>query len=268
MATIYKEGSADRDMVRRIQETVGVAADGVWGPKTTAAVKAWQKAHSLKDDGVVGPATAARMGLSESVVKDWQGIRITKGYINTHISFSIGRPLKYIAIHYTAGRTSNAGAAMANRNVFLTRQASADFVVDDEQIVQVNPDIRNYYCWAVGDKKNPYSGGGRLHGVAMNKNTISIEMCSSLKPGTSATMANHEGWYFTDQVVDNTRNLVRYLMKRYGIPKENVVRHYDVSGKLCPGVPGWNHAPLYTKSGKETTMKNNSEKWQAFLASI
>ena len=29
-------------------------------------------------------------------------------------------------------------------------------------------------------------------------------------------------------------------MKEYKIPESNVIRHYDVTGKFCPGVVGWN----------------------------
>ncbi len=157
---------------------------------------------------------------------------------------------------------------MAAKKVFVSRSASADFVVDDEQIVQINPDLRHYYCWAVGDKRNPYSGGGRLYGVATNKNTISIEVCSSLRSGTTAAVPNHEGWYFTDKVLDNALRLVRHLMKQYGIPKSNVIRHYDVSGKACPGVIGWNDAAIYTTDGKVTARKSDSGKWAVFWGRI
>jgi len=50
--------------VAAIQRMVGVAADGVFGPKTQAAVVAWQRSHGLAADGVVGPLTLAKMGLS------------------------------------------------------------------------------------------------------------------------------------------------------------------------------------------------------------
>lgn len=271
MATIYREGSTDREMNKRIQKVVGVSADGVWGPKTTAAVKAWQKAHLLQADGLVGPATLAAMGLSEDAGRQTattEGITITKAPINQHITRCQNRPIRYIAIHYTAGSTSGEGAAMRNRNVFLKRAASADFCVDDKTIIQVNPDLKNYYCWSVGDKKNPWTGGGRLNGKAVNKNTISIEICSNLKQGASASAANHEGWYFTYKSLENARKLVKYLMKTYSIPKENIIRHYDVTGKLCPGVPGWNDGPLYTTNGVQTKEKNNSMEWERFWKSI
>ena len=42
------------------------AVDGINGPKTIAAVKKFQKKYGLTQDGIVGPLTAAKMGLSVS----------------------------------------------------------------------------------------------------------------------------------------------------------------------------------------------------------
>ncbi|QCG93975.1 lysozyme [Azospirillum sp. TSA2s] len=53
----------DGDRIKRIQSIVGVVPDGHYGPLTKAAVSRWQTAHSLQADGVVGPRTAAAMGL-------------------------------------------------------------------------------------------------------------------------------------------------------------------------------------------------------------
>ena len=53
---LLKLGSSGED-VKRLQEKLGVEAIGKFGPKTEAAVKAWQKANGLKDDGIVGDAT-------------------------------------------------------------------------------------------------------------------------------------------------------------------------------------------------------------------
>jgi peptidoglycan hydrolase-like protein with peptidoglycan-binding domain len=52
-----------RATVTDVQRVVGVSPDGVFGPKTDAAVKRWQRAHGLTVDGIVGPATAQAMGI-------------------------------------------------------------------------------------------------------------------------------------------------------------------------------------------------------------
>ena len=57
---ILKVGSEGAD-VKKLQEKLGVEAIGKFGPKTEAAVKAWQKANGLKDDGIVGDATWSKL---------------------------------------------------------------------------------------------------------------------------------------------------------------------------------------------------------------
>lgn len=54
--------------VRRLQQKLGVNADGDFGPATEAAVKAFQKANGLKVDGIAGPDTFTAIGLSELVL--------------------------------------------------------------------------------------------------------------------------------------------------------------------------------------------------------
>jgi peptidoglycan hydrolase-like protein with peptidoglycan-binding domain len=51
-----KKGLKGKD-VERIQRAVGAKPDGVYGPQTEAAVKAYQKRHGLAVDGIVGPKT-------------------------------------------------------------------------------------------------------------------------------------------------------------------------------------------------------------------
>lgn len=248
-----------------------VTADGIFGRKTEAAVKAFQQSRKLTVDGIVGTMTMTHLlaaSVSSSSAKADDKPEIVSNTINTHITYFEGRRPKYIAIHYTAGSSSKKGSAMATRSVFLQRRASADYVVDDEEIVQINPNVGSYYCWAVGDGKNIGSGGGSLYRKATNRNTISIEICSNLMAGTTAAVPNHSGWFFTDKALDNALRLVRYLMKVYDIKKENVVRHYDITGKLCPGVIGWNDGMEYTTKGRLTKERSNSTEWEAFWKKI
>ena len=57
---LLKNGSKGDD-VKKLQEKLGVESIGTFGPKTEAAVKAWQKANGLKDDGIVGDATWSKL---------------------------------------------------------------------------------------------------------------------------------------------------------------------------------------------------------------
>lgn len=248
------------DNVVKLQKKLGIAADGIFGNATETMVKAWQKANGLTVDGIVGPKTWERMFGVSKAVSDI----VLYNPLSVHISKLEGRQIKYLAIHYTAGGNSKPGRAMSTKKTFESRKASADFVVDDGAIVQFNPDLNNYYCWAVGDDNRKYSNGGQLYGKATNRNTISIEVCSSLQPGFSAKYSNHAGWYFTDAVIDNTVRLAKLLMQKYDIPIERVVRHYDITGKNCPGVAGWNGNMLCNNVGKSLRTYNDDSAWQAF----
>ncbi len=57
---IYKQGSKG-SIVKQIQKAVGCLPDGVWGPLTTEALKAWQQDHGLTADGVAGAKTLAKL---------------------------------------------------------------------------------------------------------------------------------------------------------------------------------------------------------------
>ena len=244
------------DAVKRVQAKVGATQDGDFGPKTEALVKEWQKRNKLTVDGIVGPKTWGKMfGLSAEA----KAISDSVVYcpIEKHITVSPNRSIKYIVVHYTAGFSSEAGRAMLTRNVFLNRSASADFVVDDETIVQINPDLKNRSCWAVGDGKGKYG--------INNYDCISIEMCSNLKKGTTAKVPNHEGWYLTDEVINNTIKLAKYLIDKYNISINNVIRHYDATHKLCPGIIGWNPGPIYdSKTAEKTKVFSNEDEWYNF----
>ena len=59
---VLRKGSKG-DMVKKMQEVLGLDADGDFGTGTERAVKSWQAEHSLTADGIVGPATMKAMGM-------------------------------------------------------------------------------------------------------------------------------------------------------------------------------------------------------------
>ena len=148
------------------------------------------------------------------------------------------RPIEYLVIHYTAGTSSKAGTAKWIATSFgkQSKKASADFIVDQAEVVQFNPDIRNQYCWAVGDKlykKFTTSLGGTLYKKACNSNCISIEMCSD-KKNTKSLKVTDTDWSISDKVIERTALLAKKLMKEYDIPIDHVIMHHCISGKQCP----------------------------------
>ena len=121
--------------------------------------------------------------------------------------------IEYIVVHDTGNYSNGANAEMHFRYFNGgNRNASADFFVDDSNIIQFN-DYNKYYSWHCGD------GGGKYS--ITNGNSIGIEMC-----------INNDGNY--EQTVLNTIDLVKYLMKTLNINIDHVVRHYDASRKNCP----------------------------------
>ena len=181
---------------------------------------------------------------------------ITNKFSTVHTTAKAARAIEYIVIHYTAGVTSKAGSAINTADFFRTTstEVSSDFTVDDTAVVQYNPDIRNRYTWHCGGNKYATKGGS-LYGICKNSNSIGIEICCNNSTGKMQA-ANDKSYSFSDAAVANALWLVKKLMAEYNIPAERVVRHYDVTGKPCPGIIGWNK-----DSGSEA-------KWQAFKMAI
>lgn len=124
--------------------------------------------------------------------------------------------IKYIVIHYTAndGDTDENNASYFSNNVTGT---SAHYFVDDDSITQSVPD--NFIAYHCGSNK------GYKHFECRNSNSIAIELCDDIKNGVV---------YPSTQTIENTVQLTKLLMEKYKIPKQNVLRHYDVTGKACP----------------------------------
>lgn len=123
--------------------------------------------------------------------------------------------IKYIVIHYTA----NDGDTDENNGIYFHNNdvdSSAHYFVDDDSVTQSVPD--NYIAWHCG--ANVYK-----HKDCRNANSIGIEICDDVRNGVI---------YPSDKTIQNVLELTEYLMKKYSVPKDNVIRHYDVTGKLCP----------------------------------
>lgn len=73
--------------------------------------------------------------------------------------------------------------------------------------------------------------------------------------------AGDKDWYFDVQTVANLTELVRSLQKQYGIDNDHVIRHYDVTAKLCPRM--WVGDDINTYYGK-----SGNQLWNEFKAGL
>ena len=144
--------------------------------------------------------------------------------------------IQYIILHYSASTGSDGEAAMGTVRTLDARGYSSDFAVDDNVIIQFASDPAEWQSTAV---QKPNSKGTAAGKNASNANSVSIEMSSTLDNG-GKWVANDPHFRFTQKVLENTAYLCRMLIAKYNIPKQNVIRHFDIMGKLCPGVVGWN----------------------------
>lgn len=132
-----------------------------------------------------------------------------------------GKQNLYIVIHYCGA----VGTAKNNVDYFASQKlsASATYFVDEKSIWQCVEDYNK--AWHCGGGLQG-SGGHAFFKKCTNSNSIGIEMCCKK---TSSGQ-----WYFESATVENTVELTRYLMQKYNIPADRVIRHYDVTGKICP----------------------------------
>jgi len=143
-------------------------------------------------------------------------------------NYGAKRPLKniqYIVIHYTGndGDHGESNGSYFRKNVV---KSSAHYFVDDDSVTQSVPE--DYTAYSVGGAKYAScakTGGGKMYKKCTNANSISIELCDTVRNGKV---------YPSDATIANALELTRSVMKRYGIPADRVIRHFDVNGKSCP----------------------------------
>lgn len=172
-------------------------------------------------------------------------MKINQRLTKINYNKSKNRTISHIVIHYVG----DVGGAEANCKYFekVYRAASAHYFVGHQGEIWQCVEDKNiaWHCGAKG-----------------NANSIGIEMCC--RKG-----ANNK-WYFEAATVASTIGLVRELMAKYNIPVENVIRHYDVTGKKCPepyvrNVTEWKKFKLQLTTTKVEQQKSNEEIAQEVL---
>jgi N-acetylmuramoyl-L-alanine amidase CwlA len=148
--------------------------------------------------------------------------------------------IKYIIIHYVGAL----GGAEANCKYYASQYvgASAHYYVGFNGEIWQSVEDENV-AWHCGAKKY-------VHPECRNGNSIGIELCVRNKGSVADTSRD---WYFEDATVQAAIALTKDLMARYNVPADHVIRHHDVTGKICPNPYVYNHT---------------QHTWEAFKAAL
>lgn len=162
-------------------------------------------------------------------------MNINTAYVNDNINNFTpanrtveGGEIRYLVYHWTAN-TSPGASAVANADYYRsgnTGGVGAHYFVDENEIVLSTRE--KDIAGSVGKWKNTvYITDCR------NANSLSIEMCPKSMSGKIASQltGREDDCYFEQGTIDNAIELGRYLIKKYNIPKDRVIRHGDVYGK-------------------------------------
>ncbi len=119
-----------------------------------------------------------------------------------------GRVVDEIVVHYTGTL-----ASAHNNLLYFSRNsagASADYFID-----------RDGTCYDVHQSVSEDDTAWHAGNWDVNCRSVGIECVSA-------------GEDFTESQIETLADLVQHLMRKYGVPASRVIRHYDVTGKLCP----------------------------------
>lgn len=120
------------------------------------------------------------------------------------------KKVKGVVVHYTANPGSS---AENNRNYFEGLKDSHETYASSHYIIDIDGTV--IQCLPLDEIS--YASNSR------NKDTISIECCHKTKSGK-----------FSDATYQSLVKLLAWLCGEYNLKKSDIIRHYDVTGKICP----------------------------------
>ncbi len=163
----------------------------------------WSESKPKEDTPTATHPETGKEGWVE--VPDWVDVQL----IDVDGASRRGEKLEAVrdlAVHYVANPGTS---AQANRNYFAGSQSetSAHFIVGLEgEVIQ---------CVPLDEKSSATN--------ERNRDTISIEVCHPDSTGK-----------FSDITYASLVRLLAWLCKEYDLNENNMIRHYDVTGKMCP----------------------------------
>lgn len=157
---------------------------------------------------------------------------ITNKFITNNRPYEKREKTTAIVVHYIGNPGTS---AEANRNYFQNNscEVSANYIIGlNGEIICCIPDEEVAWCTC---QANSWS--------------VSVECCH---PDSSGK--------FNDKTYQSLVELCAYLCRKYGLDESDLIRHFDVTGKVCP--------KSFVPESKGGTDDNSNSAWKKFKADV
>ena len=212
------KGCTDYRKAIQIIKDGGYATDTKYVSKICSIIERWNLTqYDMKPEGAEPVRT----------IPDRQIIDITKANLPQVPAGRGGNKIQFIVVHYL-------GVPNADNPYLYGGGLGGHYNVKRDGSVYKAADPKTAVVWHCGGGLQG-SGGHTFHGICTNYNSIGIE-CGVCYTDTSVKEASGDSdqWYFSTETQESLVWLVSRLMDEYGIGIDHVIRHYDVTGKICP----------------------------------
>ena len=251
---LLKQGSRGSE-VKKLQEALGLSADGIFGSGTKSAVIKFQKENKLSADGIVGPATWEAIGIdtdqdsaaeeTEYTTKD--GLVIDREYLDKDEyvrDYGKIEPLGFF-LHHTAG-WDNPYKTIRGWNRDKRGRVATQYCIGgtnvkgntkhDGVVVECFPN--NYLGWHLGKVGkfaiSKFSGGVELNNFGYLKKKdgkyytyVNTEVKPEYVCDLGYKFRGHQYWHaYSDKQIESLRLLLLHLKDIYpkmdlenGLPK-------------------------------------------------
>ena len=248
---LLKVGSKG-DLVKDVQEVVGVPADGHFGPATAEAVKKWQAANGLDADGLVGKGTLGKMGLldtdastTEALPENATGLYTKKPYTTSNgleiVEYFMPKdeykagPInaEWLFLHHTAG-WHNPYNVIKQWDADSNGPISTEFVLGGPSC-KGNDDQYDGVMVQAFPKGNWGYHLGKNGSQKMHVNSIGVEVCNfgyvkdgktyagaAVDPSQIVTLPEafrgHKTWHrYSDKQIEVLKKWILFIAERDGI---------------------------------------------------
>ena len=238
------QGCIDYKKAVQIIKDGGYATDTKYVSKICSIIERWNLTQYDVKEASGQKQKASVIRIADRTIHD-----ITKENLSEVPRSRGSNQIEFIVVHYL-------GVPNADNPNLYGGGYGGHYNIKRDGSVYKAADPKTAVVWHCGGGLQG-SGGHTFHGICTNFNSIGIE-CGVCYTDTSVKDASGDSdqWYFTTETQESLVYLVSKLMDEYGISLDHVIRHFDVTGKICPNP--------YVKNNKLRT----SWTWEEFKSRL